>query len=75
LRHLGVPIRESIMFGDNESVVNSSNMPTGKLHKRHIASSWHRARETIATKVLRYQAAHSCPETSTSNVMSVIHAL
>jgi hypothetical protein len=55
LRHLGVPsIRESIMFGDNESVVHSSNMPTGKLHKRHIALSWHRVRETIAAKVLRF---------------------
>jgi hypothetical protein len=41
LKHLGVPIRKSIMFGDNESVVNSSNIPAGKLHKRHIALSWH----------------------------------
>jgi hypothetical protein len=54
LRYLGVPIRESIMFGDNESVVNSSNMPTGKLHKRHIALSWHRVREAIAAKTLRF---------------------
>jgi hypothetical protein len=37
LRYLGVPVKESFMFGDNESVVNSSNIPTGKLHKRHIA--------------------------------------
>jgi hypothetical protein len=54
LRYLGVPIRESIMFGDNESVVNSSNVPAGKLHKRHIALSWHRVRETIAAKTLRF---------------------
>ena len=39
LRYLGVPIKESFMFGDNESVVNSSTVPTGKLHKRHIALS------------------------------------
>ena len=38
LRYLGVPIRErSYMFGDNESVVNSSNLPHAKLHKRHTA--------------------------------------
>jgi hypothetical protein len=54
LRHLGIPIRESIMFGDNESVVNSSNVPAGKLHKRHVALSWHRLRETIAAKILRF---------------------
>ncbi len=53
LRHLGVPVKESFMFGDNESVVNSSNMPAGKLHKRHIALSWHMVRETIAANVLR----------------------
>jgi hypothetical protein len=42
LRCLGVPVKESFMFGDNESVVNSSNMPAGKLHKRHVALSWPR---------------------------------
>ena len=42
------------MFGDNESVMNSSNMPAGKLHKRHIALSWHLVRATIATKALRF---------------------
>jgi hypothetical protein len=54
LRYLGVPVKESFMFGDNESVVNSSNVPAGKLHKRHIALSWHRVRETIAAKTLRF---------------------
>ena len=39
LRYLEVPVKESFMFGDNESVVNSSNVPTGKLHKCHIALS------------------------------------
>ena len=54
LRYLGVPVKESFMFGDNESVVNSSNMPTGKPHKRHIALSWHLVRASIAAKVLRF---------------------
>jgi hypothetical protein len=42
------------MFGDNESVVNSSTIPAGKLHKRHIALSWHRVRESIAAKIMYF---------------------
>jgi hypothetical protein len=50
LRYLGVPLRErSYMFGDNESVVNSSIQPHAKLHKRHNALSFHRVREAIAS--------------------------
>ena len=42
LRYLGVPIcKKSYMFGDNESVVNSSSIPHAKLHKRHTALSFH----------------------------------
>jgi hypothetical protein len=41
LRCLGVPVQESFMFGDDESVTNSSNVPAGKLHKRHVVLSWH----------------------------------
>ena len=53
LRYLGVPIRStSYMFGDNESVVNSSTTPHAKLHKRHTALSFHRVREAIASKFI-----------------------
>jgi len=49
LQYLGVPIREqSYMFGDNDSVVNSSSTPHAKLHKRHTALSFHRIREAVA---------------------------
>ena len=55
LRYLGVPIRDrSYMFGDNESVVNSSNNPHGKLHKRHTALSLHRVREALAAKFILF---------------------
>ena len=41
LWYLGVPINErSYMFGDNESVVNSSSVPHAKLHKCHPALSF-----------------------------------
>jgi len=55
LRYLGVPLAgHSMMFGDNESVVNSSSMPHSKLHKRHNALAYHKTRESIAAKILRF---------------------
>jgi hypothetical protein len=49
-RYMGVPLREkSYMFGDNESVVNSSTTPHAILHKRHNALSFHRVQEAIAS--------------------------
>jgi hypothetical protein len=39
----------SYMFGDNESVINSSTQPHSKLHKRHNALSFHRVHEVIAS--------------------------
>jgi hypothetical protein len=55
LRYLGVPIREkSYMFGDNESVVNSSIFPHAKLHKRHMALSFHRVREAMAAGIFEF---------------------
>ena len=55
LRYLGVPLRQcDYMFGDNDSVVNSSTIPHAKLHKRHTILSFHRVREAIASKVLQF---------------------
>ena len=55
LRYLGVPIREtSYMFGDNETCVNSSTIPHGKLHKRHIALFYHRVREAIVSRMISF---------------------
>ena len=43
------------MFGNNESVVkNSSSRPDAKLHKRHVALSFHRVREAIAAKIISF---------------------
>ena len=55
LRYLGVNIKEaSIMFGDNQSVVDSSSQPQSRLHKRHVLLSFHRVREAIAAKILHF---------------------
>ena len=53
LRYMGIPVEDRCyMFGDNESVVNSSTTPHGKLHKRHIMLSYHRVREAIASGMI-----------------------
>ena len=69
LRYLGVPIQGcSYMFGDNESVVNSSSIPHAKLHKRHTALSFHRVREAIAAKYIGF---HYLPgSTNPADVLS-----
>ena len=55
LRYLGVPVRDqSYMFGDNESVVNSSSIPHHKLHKRHTTLSFHRVRKAVASKFIGF---------------------
>src|SRR5687768_12211509 len=55
LRYLGVPIGDlSYMFGDNESVVNSSSIPHYKLHKRHTALSFHHVSEAFAFKFIGF---------------------
>ena len=42
------------LFGDNRTVVGSCAVPKAKLHKRHILLSFHRVREAIAGKILRF---------------------
>ena len=43
-----------MMYGDNESVVNTASMPQGKLHKRHNALAFHRCRDAIAAGIVRF---------------------
>ena len=56
------------MFGDNESVVNSSTTPHAKLHKRHNALSFHRVREAIAAKIIGFY--HVRSEANVSDILS-----
>jgi hypothetical protein len=54
LRYLGVPLQgSSIVFGDNETCINTASVPHGKLHKRHNALSYHRTREAVAAGITR----------------------
>ena len=55
LHYLGVPVHnKSYLFGDNQSVVNSSMHPHAKLHKRHTMLSFHRVREAIAYGIMQF---------------------
>ena len=69
LRYLGVPVREkAFMFGDNESVVNSSMRIDAKLHKRHTILSFNRVREAIASKIVRFH--HMPGEINPADILS-----
>jgi hypothetical protein len=53
LRYLGAPIiGPSHVFGDNESMVKSATRFDAKLHKRHVALSFHRVREAYASQMI-----------------------
>jgi hypothetical protein len=54
LRFMGIPLGRSVLYGDNQSVVNSSMRPHDKLTKRHMALSFHRVRECIAANIFSY---------------------
>ena len=55
LRYLGVELTGgTYMFGDNKTVVDSSNIPMARLHKRHVLLSFHRVREAIAAKIIYF---------------------
>lgn len=56
LRYLGVPvIGPTILFGDNHSVIDSATVPHSQLNKRHMALSFHKVREAIASGLMRFE--------------------
>ena len=69
LRYLGVELSgPSYMFGDNQSVVTSSTVPSSILNKRSSALCYHRVREAIAAKILRFH--HIKGKNNPSDVLS-----
>jgi hypothetical protein len=56
------------MFGDNESIVNSSMRLEAKLHKRHNALSFHPVQEAIAAGYIQYF--HVPGKTNPADVLS-----
>ena len=51
---LGVPVIDSYMFGDNQSVLTNSTVPHSQLNKRHNALAYHRVQEAIAAAVMKF---------------------
>jgi hypothetical protein len=55
LRMLGVRVEKtSLMIGDNASVVVNTTLPSSQLKKKHLAISYHRVRESIASGMLDF---------------------
>jgi len=56
LRALGVPIDGPVMmYGDNQSVILSSTMPSSVLKKKHLSCCYFRIREAIAARIIRFE--------------------
>ena len=54
LRMLGVPmIGPTILYGDNQSVITNTSIPTSVLKKKHNALAYHRAQEACAAKIIQ----------------------
>ena len=57
---MGANMEEPVlMLGDNKSVVLNTSMPSSVLKKKHCAVSYHKIREMIACKVLRFASIRS----------------
>jgi hypothetical protein len=55
LRMLGVPVTEpTLMLGDNMSVILNTTIPSSQLKKKHNAIAYHRVREAIAGKIVKF---------------------
>ncbi len=68
-RYLGVPVETAtMMFGDNETVVNTASVPHSRLNKQHHALSYHRTREAIAAGITRFF--HVRGDTNPADVVS-----
>ena len=55
LQMLGVPLDGSVLLlGDNKSVVLNTTIPSSALKKKHNAIAYHRVREAIAARIVRF---------------------
>lgn len=69
LRMLGVPLDgPALMLGDNMSVVLNTTVPSSPLKKKHQACNYHRVREAIAAKIVRF--AHVKSEDNLADVLT-----
>jgi hypothetical protein len=71
LRSLGVALDgPELMLGDNMSVVLNTTVPSSVLKKKHNAIAYHRVRDAIAARIMRF----ACIK-SKENVIDVLKSL
>ena len=69
LRMLGVPVeKESLLIGDNMSVVLNCTLPSSQLKKKHNAIAYHRVREAVASGIVRF--AHIDSKENIADIMT-----
>jgi hypothetical protein len=69
LRSLGVALDgPALMLGDNITVVFNTTVPSSVLKKKHNAIAYHRVREAIATRIMRF--AYIKSEENVSDVLT-----
>ena len=69
LRYLGIEvIGPTFLFGDNGSVIASSTVAHSQLNRRHMALAFHKLRESIAARILRFDFLNS--EDNPADVLS-----
>ena len=60
LRMLGVVLEESsVLVGDNMAVVINTTLPSSSLKKKHQACNYHRVREAIAARFIKFGYIHT----------------
>ncbi len=68
LRMLGVPVEEpTLMLGDNMSVILNTTVPSSQLKKKNCACAYHKIRECIAAKIVRF-----CHIESSQNIADIL---
>ena len=69
LHMLGVPLNgSSVLFGDNQSMIMNTTVPSSALKKRHLAVAYHRIREAVASSIV--DILHCPSETNLSNLLT-----
>jgi hypothetical protein len=76
LRMMGVPIDgPALMIGDNRSVILNSTVPSSVLKKKHLSCGFHRIRECIASRIVRFvyvESSENVADVLTKNLDSTI---
>jgi hypothetical protein len=70
LRSLGVALDgPALMLGDNMSLVLNTTVPSSVLKKKHNTIAYHRVRDTIAARIMRF--AYIKSEENVSDVLTI----